>query len=133
MAGKSTICAAFTPTWRRCAGALTKHPGRGPLPGLLLAKTDAGALPKAGSYRTGNDLGQPILATRDPHGKFHALVNACRHRGAGLTAEPRGEQSRYTTPHHRRERDPSLRHRPPRAQGARRSGQDGTLGQHGGA
>ena len=44
-------------------------------------------LPKANSYLTNNDLGMPILATRDKDGKFHAFVNACRHRGAQLTDE----------------------------------------------
>lgn len=57
-------------------------------------------LPKPGSYLTNNDLGMPILATRDKDGKFHAFVNACRHRGAQLTDEPRGEKSRFTCPFH---------------------------------
>jgi len=42
-------------------------------------------LPRAGSYFTSSDLGMPILATRDKDGKFHAFINACRHRGAQLT------------------------------------------------
>lgn len=57
-------------------------------------------LPKPGSYITNNDLGMPILATRDKDGKFHAFVNACRHRGAQLTDEPRGEKTRFTCPFH---------------------------------
>lgn len=57
-------------------------------------------LPKAGSYLTNNDLGMPILATRDKNGKFHAFVNACRHRGAQLTDETRGEKNRFTCPFH---------------------------------
>ena len=57
-------------------------------------------LPKPGSYMTNNDLGVPILATRDKKGKFHAFVNACRHRGAQLTDESRGEKSRFTCPFH---------------------------------
>jgi phenylpropionate dioxygenase-like ring-hydroxylating dioxygenase large terminal subunit len=59
-----------------------------------------GELPKPGSYITNNDLGMPILATRDKNGKFHAFVNACRHRGAQLTDEPRGEKNRFTCPFH---------------------------------
>lgn len=60
----------------------------------------SGELPKPGSYITCEDLGVPILATRDAHGKFHAFVNACRHRGAQLTNEPRGEKSRFVCPFH---------------------------------
>ena len=59
-----------------------------------------GELPKPGSYITNNDLGMPILATRDKNGKFHAFVNACRHRGAQLTDKPRGEKNRFTCPFH---------------------------------
>ncbi len=60
----------------------------------------SGELPKPGSYITCEDLGVPILATRDAKGKFHAFVNACRHRGAQLTNEPRGEKSRFVCPFH---------------------------------
>lgn len=57
-------------------------------------------LPKPNTYITNNDLGMPILATRDKAGKFHAFVNACRHRGAQLTEETRGEKTRFTCPFH---------------------------------
>lgn len=57
-------------------------------------------LPQPGSYLTNNDLGMSILATRDKDGKFHAFINACRHRGAQLTDEPRGEKNRFTCPFH---------------------------------
>lgn len=57
-------------------------------------------LPKPVSYLTNNDLGMSILATRDKNGKFHAFINACRHRGAQLADEPRGEKSRFTCPFH---------------------------------
>ncbi len=57
-------------------------------------------LPEPGSYITCNDLGVPILATRDKDGKFHAFVNACRHRGAQLTAETRGNKNRFVCPFH---------------------------------
>ena len=49
---------------------------------------------------TNNDLGIPILATRDKSGKFHALVNSCRHRGSMLTEEDRGLQNRFACPFH---------------------------------
>lgn len=57
-------------------------------------------LPGPGSYLTNSDLGMPILATRDKNGKFHAFLNACRHRGAQLTDEPRGEKNRFVCPFH---------------------------------
>ncbi|MGE0487473.1 MAG: aromatic ring-hydroxylating dioxygenase subunit alpha [Gammaproteobacteria bacterium] len=57
-------------------------------------------LPEPGSYLTNNDLGAPILATRDKDGRFHAFVNACRHRGAQLTEETRGTAHRFTCPFH---------------------------------
>ena len=60
----------------------------------------SGELPRPGSYITCEDLGVPILATRDERGKFHAFVNACRHRGAQLTSEVRGEKSRFVCPFH---------------------------------
>ena len=60
----------------------------------------SGELPEPGSYLTNNDLGVPILATRDKQGKFHAFVNACRHRGAQLTDESRGHKHRFTCPFH---------------------------------
>ncbi len=60
----------------------------------------SGELPQAGSYMTSSDLGVPILATRDSNGKFHAFVNACRHRGAELTSASRGDASRFICPFH---------------------------------
>lgn len=57
-------------------------------------------LPGPGSYLTNDDLGLPILATRDKNGKFHAFLNACRHRGAQLTDAPRGEKNRFICPFH---------------------------------
>ncbi len=60
----------------------------------------SGELPTPGSYITINDFGIPLLATRDADGKFHVFVNACRHRGAHVAAEARGEQARFTCPFH---------------------------------
>jgi phenylpropionate dioxygenase-like ring-hydroxylating dioxygenase large terminal subunit len=53
-------------------------------------------LPKSGSYLTNNDLGVPILATRDKTGKFRAFVNSCRHRGATVVLDERGEGNRFS-------------------------------------
>ncbi len=60
----------------------------------------SGDLPEPGSFLTNNDLGIPILATRDKSGKFHAFVNACRHRGALLTEDERGKKHRFVCPFH---------------------------------
>ena len=60
----------------------------------------SGELPRPGSYLTCNDFRIPVLATRDNTGRFRAFLNACRHRGAELASEPRGEQVRFTCPFH---------------------------------
>jgi phenylpropionate dioxygenase-like ring-hydroxylating dioxygenase large terminal subunit len=60
----------------------------------------SGDLPESGSFMTSNDLGIPILATRDKTGKFHAFVNACRHRGAPVTEDERGKKNRFACPFH---------------------------------
>ncbi len=59
----------------------------------------SGSLPKPGSYLTNDDLGVPVLATRDADGRFRAFVNACRHRGARV-AEGSGEASNFMCPFH---------------------------------
>lgn len=60
----------------------------------------SGDLPEPGSFMTNHYLGTPILATRDGSGKFRAFVNACRHRGAPVTMEARGRQSRFVCRYH---------------------------------
>ena len=47
-----------------------------------------------------DDLGLPILATRDADGEFRAFVNSCRHRGAIVETEERGTKRRFTCPFH---------------------------------
>lgn len=60
----------------------------------------SGSLPKPGSYMTVDDFGVPVLATRDPEGRFRAFVNACRHRGVRVASEARGEQEHFVCPFH---------------------------------
>lgn len=60
----------------------------------------SGELPRPGSFLTCNDFRIPVLATRDNEGRFRAFVNACRHRGAELASEQRGDQIRFTCPFH---------------------------------
>lgn len=60
----------------------------------------SGDLPSAGSFITSNDLGVPILATRDRDGKFRAFLNSCRHRGPMVEERRRGQASHFSCPFH---------------------------------
>ena len=60
----------------------------------------SGDLPEPGSFLTNDDLGIPILATRDADGVFRAFVNACRHRGAKVEFAERGTTRRFTCAFH---------------------------------
>lgn len=60
----------------------------------------SGDLPEPGSFLTNDDLGIPILATRDQDGTFRAFVNSCRHRGALVETEARGTKRRFACPFH---------------------------------
>ena len=57
-------------------------------------------LPEPGSFFTMDDFGTPVLATRDRQGKFHAFLNACRHRSVKVTSETRGRKSVFMCPFH---------------------------------
>ena len=60
----------------------------------------SGDLPEPGSFLTLDELGSPILATRDPHGAFRAFVNSCRHRGVVLEERERGSSRRFACRFH---------------------------------
>ena len=60
----------------------------------------SGDLPTPNSFVTLDDFGVPVLATRDADGRFHAFVNACRHRGAQLTDDVSGESRKFSCPFH---------------------------------
>lgn len=60
----------------------------------------AGDLPGPGSFLTSDDLGKPMLMTRDKEGKFHAFLNVCRHRGTVVENEPRGKKTIFSCPFH---------------------------------
>ena len=60
----------------------------------------SGELVGPGSFLTLDDLGVPILATRDETGRFRAFVNSCRHRGAVVEPRSRGVAERFTCPFH---------------------------------
>jgi len=57
-------------------------------------------LPEPGSFLTTDDFGTPVLATRDKQGKFHAFLNACRHRSVRVAAEASGKRSVFMCPFH---------------------------------
>ena len=67
----------------------------------------SGDLPEPGSFLTNDDLGLPILATRDQDGTFRAFVNSCRHRGALVETEERGTKRRFACPFHAWTYDPA--------------------------
>jgi len=60
----------------------------------------SGDLPQKGSFFTSNDLGKPILCTRDNDGKFHAFLNVCRHRGTIVETQERGRKTIFSCPFH---------------------------------
>lgn len=57
-------------------------------------------LPEAGSFLTSNELGKPILCTRDEQGVFRAFLNVCRHRGTIVEDEERGQKKAFQCPFH---------------------------------
>ena len=60
----------------------------------------SGDLPGPGSFITCHDFGKPILCTRDEQGVFRAFLNVCRHRGAIVESEARGERRQFNCPFH---------------------------------
>jgi nitrite reductase/ring-hydroxylating ferredoxin subunit len=60
----------------------------------------SGDLPGPNSFFTSNDLGTPILCTRDKDGVFRAFLNVCRHRGVIVENEPCGKKGLFTCPFH---------------------------------
>ncbi len=58
-------------------------------------------LPEAGSYFTNDEIGVPILVTRNNDGVVKAFMNVCRHRGARLTDTPCGKSKTFSCPYHK--------------------------------
>jgi phenylpropionate dioxygenase-like ring-hydroxylating dioxygenase large terminal subunit len=58
-------------------------------------------LPEAATYFTNDDLGVPILVTRNNAGEVKAFMNVCRHRGARLTDTPCGKARTLSCPYHK--------------------------------
>ncbi len=59
----------------------------------------SGDLPKPGSFLTFDDLGVPVLLTRDQDGKVRAFLNTCSHRGARLK-DGAGDTASLSCPYH---------------------------------
>lgn len=57
-------------------------------------------LPKNNTYWADSQTGTPILMTRNDRGEFHAFANVCRHRGAQVVPDGRGEKERFACPFH---------------------------------
>jgi len=60
----------------------------------------SGDLPEPGSFLTSDDLGKPILMTRDSTGEFHAFLNVCSHRATRVESEIRGKKNVFSCPFH---------------------------------
>jgi len=52
------------------------------------------------SYFAMDVVGTPLIITRDEDGKAHAFLNACRHRGAPVCPNGRGETRQFSCPYH---------------------------------
>ena len=60
----------------------------------------SGDLPDSNSFITSEDVGVPILGTRDSSGKFRAFLNSCRHRGSMVVHERRGSSAKFSCMFH---------------------------------
>jgi phenylpropionate dioxygenase-like ring-hydroxylating dioxygenase large terminal subunit len=57
-------------------------------------------LPEPGDFTSLDIAGRPIVVMRGTDGAARTFLNACRHRGAALTAECFGHARRLTCPYH---------------------------------
>lgn len=60
----------------------------------------ASELPEPGSFLTRVVARRPILFTRDQDGEYHALLNACPHRGAMICRERKGKSPAFMCMYH---------------------------------
>lgn len=61
----------------------------------------ASQLPEPAKYFTNDELGVPILVTRNNAGDVKVYMNVCRHRGARLTDTPCGKSKTLSCPYHK--------------------------------
>ncbi|MDW6063238.1 Rieske (2Fe-2S) protein [Streptomyces sp. FXJ1.4098] len=57
-------------------------------------------LPKAGSFKSTFVGRRPVIVVRDRKGRINTLVNRCRHRGASLCEQKKGQVNGFTCPYH---------------------------------
>lgn len=57
-------------------------------------------LPEVGDFITCDDVGVPMLVTRDVSGRARVLLNSCRHRGSMVEHARRGKKLRFSCPFH---------------------------------
>lgn len=57
-------------------------------------------LPAAGSYRTFDDTGIPILIVRGRDGRVRAFLNICPHRASRIVRDEQGQSNRFTCRFH---------------------------------
>jgi len=58
-------------------------------------------IPSPHDYKTFLLGERPLLITRDAHGKVHAHINACSHRGVLVVPDFRGNAAQHECPYHR--------------------------------
>jgi nitrite reductase/ring-hydroxylating ferredoxin subunit len=57
-------------------------------------------LAEPGAFFTSEELGKPILCTRDSDGAFRAFLNVCRHRGTIVENDKCGKKNVFSCPFH---------------------------------
>ena len=57
-------------------------------------------IPSPGDYKVAAVGRLPVIATRDPDGKIHILLNACRHRGSAVCRTEKGNTNTFVCPYH---------------------------------
>lgn len=62
-----------------------------------------------GAFVARRVAGRDLILTRAPDGDLHALINACRHRGARVCHAERGQARAFTCPYHGWTYDPTGR------------------------
>ena len=67
------------------------------MPLLLAISTE---LAESGDFKTVEAAGVPVLMVRHSDGTVRAFINSCRHRGAQVVTEPRGNAKRFSCPYH---------------------------------
>src|SRR5258705_9219320 len=57
-------------------------------------------VPNKGDFVVRQVVDRELIFNRDVDGKVNAFFNSCRHRGAAICREPRGNRTRFVCPYH---------------------------------